>query len=77
MLLQTFYENEVVLILDPATSIWESAKIISILSDWGVRIKWLDWSYNKKEDITVPEVYRPEQTTGTLKNPTILSAKEL
>ena len=60
MLLQTFYENEVVQILDPATSIWESAKIISFVSDCCVRIKWVDWSYNKKEDITVPEVYRPE-----------------
>ena len=61
MLLQTFYENEVVQILDPATSIWESAKRISFVSDWCVRIKWVDWSYNKKEDITVPEVYRPEK----------------
>ena len=61
MLLQTFYENEVVQILDPATSIWESAKIISFVSDWCVRIKWVDWSYNKKEDITVPEVYRPDK----------------
>ena len=77
MLLQTFYENEVVQILDPATSIWESAKIISFVSDWCVRIKWVDWSYNKKEDITVPEVYRPEKITGTLENPTILSAKKL
>ena len=61
MLLQTFYENEVVQILDPATSIWESAKIICFVSDWCVRIKWVDWSYNKKEDITVPEVYRPDK----------------
>ena len=54
-------------ILDPATSIWESAKIISFVSDWCVRIKWVDWSYNKKEDITVPEVYRPEKKNWNIR----------
>jgi len=60
MLLQTFSENENVQILDPATSIWESAKILSFVSDWCVRIKWVDWPYKKKEDITVPEEDRED-----------------
>ena len=68
MLLLTFFENEVVQILDPATSIWESAKIISLVIDWCVRIKWVDWSYNKKEDITVPEVHRPEKNNWNIRN---------
>ena len=32
------------------------------MSDWcGVRSKWVDWSFNEKEAITVPEVYRPDK----------------
>ena len=61
MLLQIFSENEIVQILDPATSIWESAKIIAFINDWCVRIKWVDWSSKKQEDIAVPEKDRSER----------------
>ena len=59
MLLQFFSENETVQILDPATSVWESAKIIAFINDWCDRIKWVDWSSKKKEVIAVPERDRP------------------
>ena len=61
MLLQIFSENEIVQILDPATSIWESAKIIAFINDWCVRIKWVDWSSKKKEDISVLNDHFPKK----------------
>ena len=66
MLLQTFSDNEVVQVLDPATSIWESAKILSFVSDWCVRIKWVDWS-SKKEDVTVPEKDRADKNNWNVR----------
>ena len=67
MLLQIFSENEIVQILDPATSIWESAKIIAFINDWCVRIKWVDWSSKKKEDIAVPEKDRSERNCWNIR----------
>ena len=55
MLLQKFETNEVVHTLDPVTFIWELAKITAIMSDWSVRIKWMEWSTRKAVDITVPD----------------------
>ena len=65
MLLQKFETNEVVHILDPLTFIWELAKITAIMSDWSVRIKWMEWSTRKAVDITVPEVDREDEVAIT------------
>ena len=43
MLCRTFRVKELVQILDAATSICESAVILSLISDWCVNIKWSDW----------------------------------
>ena len=65
MLLQKFETNEVVHILDPVTFIWELAKITAIMSDWSVRIKWMEWSTRKAVDITVPEIDREDEVDIT------------
>ena len=43
MLSRTFRVREKVQVLDAVTSIWESAVILSLISDWCVKIKWSDW----------------------------------
>ena len=43
MLSRTFRVKEKVQVLDAVTSIWESAVILSLISDWCVNIKWSDW----------------------------------
>ena len=68
MLFQKFETNEVVHILDPLTYIWELAKITAIMSDWTVRIKWMEWSTRKAVDITVPEIDREDQVDITFQN---------
>ena len=44
MLSRTFQVKEKVQVLDAVTSIWESAVILSLISDWCVKIKWSDWA---------------------------------
>ena len=58
MLLQTFKLNEIVQILDPETYIWESAKIIAFISDWSLKIQWIDWN-NRLQKIEIPLELRP------------------
>ena len=53
MLLQTFKLNEIVQILGPETYIWESAKIIAFISDWSLKIQWIDWN-NRLQKIEIP-----------------------
>ena len=43
MLSRTFRVKEKVQVLNAVTSIWESAVILSLISDWCVKIKWSDW----------------------------------
>ena len=59
MLLQTFKLNETVQILDPETYIWESAKIIAFISDWSLKIQWIDWN-NRLQKIEIPLELRPD-----------------
>ena len=56
MLLQKFETNEVVHILDPLTFIWELAKVTAIMSDWRVRIKWMEWATRKAVDISASKI---------------------
>ena len=51
-----FRSEEVVQVLDETTFIWEAAKVVGIISDWSLRLKWLNWSGSV--DITVPENVR-------------------
>ena len=67
MLLQTFELNEIVQILDPETYIWESAKIIAFISDWSLKIqwingnnRWINWD-NRLDKIEIPLEFRDEQ----------------
>ena len=59
MLLQTFKLNEIVQILDPETYIWESAKIIAFISDWSLKIQWIDWN-NRLQKIEILLELRPD-----------------
>ena len=43
MLSTTFRVQVKVQVLDAITSLWESAVILSLISDWCVKIKWSDW----------------------------------
>ena len=43
MLSRTFRVKKKVQVLDSVTFIWESAKFLSLISDWCVMIKWSDW----------------------------------
>lgn len=52
-----FKPNEIVQALDDSTSIWEEAKIIGIVSDWSVLIKWVHWN-TSPVSIIVPENLR-------------------
>ena len=52
--LHVFNVNETVQAVDVSTCIWEKAKIISIVSDWSVKVKWVDWSQYAEEIIEVP-----------------------
>ena len=44
MLSRVFRVKEKVQVLDAVLSIWVSSVILSIISDWCVKIKWSDWS---------------------------------
>ena len=68
MLVQKFETNEVVNIMDPLTFIWELAKVTAIMSDWSVRIKWMEWSTRKAVDITVPKIDREDEVDITFQN---------
>ena len=59
MLLQTFKLKEIVQILDPETYIWESAKIKTFISDWSLKIQWIDWN-NRLQKIEIPLELRPD-----------------
>ena len=59
MLLQTFKLYEIVQILDPETYIWESAKIIAFVSDWSLKIQWIDWN-NRLQKIEFSLEMRPD-----------------
>ena len=63
MLRQTFSGDDKIQVLDPTTFIWESAKIISYVSDWCVRIKWTEWPGIKHFDLTVPEKDRDDKVS--------------
>ena len=60
MLSRTFRVKGKIQVLDAVTSIWESAKILSLISDWCVKNEWSDWPgsaifsvpENRKENAT-------------------------
>ena len=66
LLLQTFKLNEIVQILDPETYIWESAKIIAFISDWSLKIKWIDWN-NRLQKIEIPVELRPDSNRWNIR----------
>ena len=59
--LNMFWRNEEIQVLDEVTSIWESAKVLSVVSDWSIKVKWINWPSSYSRDgvlITVPENLR-------------------
>ena len=50
---KTFRLKEKVQVLDAVTSIWKSAVILSLISDWSLKVKWSDWP--ESAIISVPE----------------------
>ena len=38
------------------------------MSDWSVRIKWMEWSTRKAVDITVPEIDNEDEVGITFQN---------
>ena len=44
MLTRNFRVKVKVHVLEAVTSIWESAVILALISDWCVKIKWSDWT---------------------------------
>ena len=53
MPLQTLKLYEIIQILDPETSMWESAKLIAFISDWSLKIQWIDLN-NRVQKIEIP-----------------------
>ena len=43
MLPSLFKEKEEVQVLDEVTYIWEAARILGFISNWGVSVKWTEW----------------------------------
>ena len=68
-IMHIFTINEVVQALDDTTSIWEEAKIIGIISDWSVRVKWVNWTNTAPVNITVPTGYRYNQELWNIRKP--------
>ena len=62
--LNMFRADEVVQVLDDTTSIWESAKVVAVSSDWTIKIKWTNWP-NPRDGVTVkvPESVRQLPST--------------
>ena len=79
-----FKVNEIVQAVDETTWIWEEAKVISVVSDWTMRLKWVNWASSPPVTIVVrmmgfgcwnvrkpQKIYSPpsnHQTGRTLRN---------
>ena len=57
MLPSLFKEKEEVQVLDEVTYIWEAARILGFISNWGVSVKWTEWK-GPPIQITIPEDLR-------------------
>lgn len=62
MNINIFKPNEIVQVLD-VTSIWEEARIMGVISDWSVKIKWMHWN-DSPVTITIPESLREQGFEG-------------
>ena len=63
-----FCPNEIVHVIDESISRWTKAKIIGIVSDWSVKIKWIGYtSIYPSETIEVPEEKRTDQSSWNLR----------
>ena len=51
-----FKTNEIVQALDETTWIWEEAKVISVVSDWTMRLKWVNWAKSPPATIGVRDL---------------------
>ena len=65
---EIFRPNEIVHVIDESISRWTKAKIIGIVSDWSVKIKWMGYtSIYPSETIEVPEEKRTDQSLWNLR----------
>ena len=65
---EIFRPNEIVHAIDESISRWTKAKIIGIVSDWSVKIKWMGYtSIYPSETIEVPEKKRTDQSLWNLR----------
>ena len=65
---EIFRPNEIVHAIDESISRWTKAKIIGIVSDWSVKIKWMGYtSIYPSETIEVPEEKRTDQSLWNLR----------
>ena len=51
-----FKVNEIVQAVDETTWIWEEAKVISVVSDWTMRLKWVNWASSPPVTIGVQQM---------------------
>ena len=64
----TFRPNEIVHDIDESISRWTKAKIIGIVSDWSVKIKWIVYtSIYPSETIEVPKEKRRDMSLWKLR----------
>ena len=65
---EIFRPNEIVHVIVESISRWTKAKIIGIVSDWSVKIKWIGYtSIYPSETIEVPEEKRTDQSSWNLR----------
>ena len=65
---EIFCPNEIVHVIDESISRLTKAKIIGIVSDWSVKIKWIGYtSIYPSETIEVPEEKRTDQSSWNLR----------
>lgn len=53
-----FKSNEIIQVIDETTFIWEPAKIVGVISDWSVKVKWVNWTSKPATVITIPQEVR-------------------
>ncbi len=66
--MEVFRENEFVHVLDPATSVWEKAKIVAFVNEWAAKVTWTGWAYTTTV-VEVPAYLRDDMAHWNFRKP--------
>ena len=68
MLPSLFKEKEEVQVLDEVTYIWEAARILGFISNWGVSVKWTEGSTRTDNNSRRPSRQSEDETLENKKD---------